>query len=331
MRATFPRAHRVPATRRRRAEFLPKADEEFPVELPAIDLETLEHGVDGNEPARLAAAMRELGAFRLTGHGVDPRTTDALLAESRRFFSLPQAERDRIDMICSPYFRGYSAAGSERTQGEPDLREQLDVGPEETPQPVASGDPAYLRLHGPNLWPAAQPELRPVVLGWMECLRDVSTRLMAEIVASIGMPRTTLAAGFSGQPHERLKIIKYPPAPANAQGVGEHSDSGFLALIVQDGTRGLQVHDGNGYIDVVAEAGDMIVVAGRALSTATAGDITAARHRVTSPPAGRERVSVAYFLNPRLDYDGYGEEALKVVLRSHPETAQRYFADLLAL
>jgi isopenicillin N synthase-like dioxygenase len=68
---------------------------------------------------------------------------------------------------------------------------------------------------------------------------------------------------------------------------------------------------------------------GRALSAATSGEVTAARHRVTSPPAGSERVSIAYFLNPRLDYDGYGDEALKVVLRSHPETAQRYFADLL--
>jgi isopenicillin N synthase-like dioxygenase len=190
------------------------------VELPAIDLETLERSVQGDERVRLAAAARELGAFRLTGHGVDLRISDALLAESRRFFELPQAERGGIDMIHSPYFRGYSAAGSERTQGEPDLREQLDVGPEEAPRSLAPGDPVYRRLHGPNLWPAAQPELRPIVLGWMERLRDVSTRLLAEIVASIGLPRNTLAAGFSGQPHERLKIIKYPPALANAQGVG---------------------------------------------------------------------------------------------------------------
>jgi isopenicillin N synthase-like dioxygenase len=299
------------------------------VELPAIDLNLLGLDTNGDELGRLAVAAREFGAFRLTGHGVDVRVSDGLLAESRRFFDLPQPERDAIDMIHSPYFRGYSAAGSERTQGEPDLREQLDVGPQEAAHPLAPGDPPYRRLHGPNLWPAALPELRPAVLGWMERLRDVSTRLMAEIVASIGLPRNTLAAGFSGQPHERLKIIKYPPAPASAQGVGEHSDSGFLALIVQDGTRGLQVHDGSCYIDVVAEPGDMIVVLGRALSAATSGEVTAARHRVTSPPAGSERVSIAYFLNPRLDYDGYGDEALKVVLRSHPETAQRYFADLL--
>jgi hypothetical protein len=42
-------------------------------------------------------------------------------------------------------------------------------------------------------------------------------------------------------------------------------------------------------------------------------------------------VSVAYFLNPRLDHAGYGHEALKVVLRSHPHVPRRFFADLPAL
>jgi isopenicillin N synthase-like dioxygenase len=301
------------------------------VELPSIDLETLE-GEANAEGERLRRAARDFGAFLLTGHGVEERATEALLAESRRFFELPQAERDAIDMIHSPYFRGYSAAGSERTQGEPDQREQLDVGPEEDPVDVRAGEPAYRRLHGPNLWPPSQAALRPAVLGWMQRLRGVSTRVMAALVESLGLPRDTLAAGFSGQPHERLKIIKYPPhagAGSARQGVGEHSDSGFLALIVQDGTPGLQVHDGDAFIDISAPRGTLIAVLGRALQDATAGEVVAARHRVTSPPPGSNRVSVAYFLNPRLDHAGYGEEALKVVLRSHPATARRFFAELL--
>jgi isopenicillin N synthase-like dioxygenase len=304
------------------------------VELPSIDLETLEGEANAAERERLRRAARDVGAFLLTGHGIGERATDGLLAESRRFFELPQSERDAIDMIHSPYFRGYSAAGSERTQGEPDQREQLDVGPEEEPFDVAAGDPAYRRLHGPNLWPPSQPALRPAVLGWMQRLRGVSTRVMAALVESIGLSRNELADGFSGQPHERLKIIKYPSRAGDEsaqQGVGEHSDSGFLALIVQDGTRGLEVHDGHAFVDVIAPPGAMIAVLGRALHGATAGEIVAARHRVTSPPPGSERVSVAYFLNPRLDHADYGEEALRVVLRSHPATASKFFADLLPL
>jgi len=56
-------------------------------------------------------AVRAFGAFALTGHGIGAPVTAALLNACRRFFALPQAERDAIDMLHSPYFRGYSAAG----------------------------------------------------------------------------------------------------------------------------------------------------------------------------------------------------------------------------
>jgi isopenicillin N synthase-like dioxygenase len=301
------------------------------VDIPSIDLATLE-GAGRGEQGRLRGAARNIGAFELRGHGIDAGIVEELLEESRRLFALPPAERDPIDMIHSPYFRGYSALGTERTQGRPDLREQFDVGPEEVPRSLAAGDPPYLRLHGPNLWPASLPALRPSVLRWMELLRRVSLRLVAAIAESLGLKSDTFASGYSGRPHERLKIIKYPPAgAANAQqGVGEHSDSGFLALIAQDGTPGLQVHDGRTFVDVTAPTGALIAVLGRAFADATAGAVLAARHRVVSPVTGRERLSVAYFLNPRLDYAGYGHEALKVVLRSHPHVARRFFADLPA-
>ena len=301
------------------------------MELPRFDLGELEGAAGAGERERLRRAARDIGAVLVAGHGVGEATAAALLEVSRKFFNLPQAERDAIDMIHSPYFRGYSAVGTERTLGEPDLREQLDVGPEEAPVALGAGDPPYLRLCGPNLWPPALPELRGIVLEWMRIMRDVSTRVTASLVESIGLPRDTLADGFAGQPHERLKIIKYPPAAPSGtqQGVGEHNDSGFLALIVQDGSRGLQVYDGRQFVDVIAAHGELIAIAGRALEAATGGEVVAARHRVTSPAEGGERVSVSYFLNPRLDHAGYGFEALKVVLRSHPATAQRYFSDLL--
>jgi isopenicillin N synthase-like dioxygenase len=101
------------------------------VEIPSIDLATLEGAACSEELERLHCAARDIGAFRLLGHGVDPGIAEELLLASRRLFALPQAERDEMDMIHSPYFRGFSALGTERTQGQADLREQFDVGPEE--------------------------------------------------------------------------------------------------------------------------------------------------------------------------------------------------------
>jgi isopenicillin N synthase-like dioxygenase len=266
-----------------------------------------------------------------------------VLDVGRRFFALPPEQRDAIDMIRSPYFRGYSQAGSERTQGRADIREQLDVGPEDEPHTAVSGEPPYLRLRGPNLWPEALPELRPAILDWMDTLREVSGAVLGHVLDAAGFPRDTFVSGFAERPHERLKIIRYPGSAAldSTQGVGEHRDSGFLSIIVHDGTAGLEVHDGERFVDARAASGETIVVLGSALQTATGGTLDAALHRVTSPPAGTERVSIAYFLNPRLDFvldasavderaAEYGYEALKVVLRSHPHVAERYFADLIA-
>jgi len=278
----------------------------------------------------------------LTGHGIGAREAHEVLDVGRRFFALPPDQRDAIDMIRSPYFRGYSQAGSERTQGRADIREQLDVGPEDEPHTASAGEPPYLRLRGPNLWPDALPELRPSILAWMETLREISGAILGHVLDVAGFESETFVSGFANRPHERLKIIRYPGVDGadSTQGVGEHRDSGFLSIIVHDGTAGLEVHDGERFVDAQVARGETIAVLGSALHAATGGALEAALHRVTSPRAGTDRVSVAYFLNPRLDFvfDAsaaderaveYGYEALKVVLRSHPHVAERYFADLI--
>ncbi len=278
----------------------------------------------------------------LTGHGIGAREAHEVLDVGRRFFALPADQRDAIDMIRSPYFRGYSQAGSERTQGRADIREQLDVGPEDEPHIAGAGEPPYLRLRGPNLWPAALPALRPSILAWMATLREISGDILGHVLDVAGFQSETFVSGFANRPHERLKIIRYPGANDldSTQGVGAHRDSGFLSIIVHDGTAGLEVYDGERFVGVEAASGETIVILGSALQTATGGALDAALHRVTSPRAGTDRVSIAYFLNPRLDFvfDAsaaderaveYGYEALKVVLRSHPHVAERYFADLI--
>jgi isopenicillin N synthase-like dioxygenase len=296
--------------------------------LQPIDLAMLDRDDAGPEWDRLRKVTRETGAFALTGHGIAETETQGLMTVCRAFFALPQAARDAIDMLHSPYFRGYSAPGTELTQGRPDVREQFDVGPEELPHQLLADDPPWLRLHGPNLWPEAQPALRPAILRWMQRSRPLAIRILAALLRSIGLPHDALGDGFSGSPHERLKVIRYPLAVTNdAQGVGVHSDSGFITLIVDDGSRGLQIANGSSFADATAPAGSLTVILGRALHDATNGGTHAVSHRVASPLTS-DRISIAYFLNPRLEYEGYGDEALRVVLRSHPRNAQRYFADL---
>ena len=112
--------------------------------------------------------------------------------------------------------------------------------------------------------------------------------------------------------------MRYPGVDAAepGQGVGEHSDSGAVTLILQDRADGLQLISDDGVVNVDAPPGFLFGVFGRALASATGGASTAARHRVLSPPSGSERYSIPFFFSPRLDYQDYGSRALEVLVRS---------------
>ncbi len=101
--------------------------------LPILDLSLL----DGTAIQRqgflddLRHAARDVGFFDLTGHGIDSELLQQVQAGARQFFALPDSEKAAVGMINSPHFRGYNRAASEITRGQPDLREQFDLGAEE--------------------------------------------------------------------------------------------------------------------------------------------------------------------------------------------------------
>ena len=84
-------------------------------------------------------------------------------------------------------------------------------------------------------------------------------------------------------------------------GVGAHSDSGVLTLLLQQpGVRGLQVlRDAAGdWADVPPLPGTLVLNCGEALQLASGGYLRAAVHRVVPPPpGGPARVSLPFFYN----------------------------------
>lgn len=95
---------------------------------------------------------------------------------------------------------------------------------------------------------------------------------------------------------------------------------------------------------------------GEMLQAATGGYLRATKHGVQSPPPGRERLSVAYFFHPRFDatfapialppelaaaarggqnvdpndpiFATFGDNYLKIRLRSHRDVALAHYADV---
>ena len=81
------------------------------------------------------------------------------------------------------------------------------------------------------------------VLAYMEQLTRIGHLLIRAIFESLGVPSHILSTQFS-DPTILFRLFHYPPHNEsygpNSQPVGEHTDYGYLTLLRQDSTGGLQ-------------------------------------------------------------------------------------------
>jgi isopenicillin N synthase-like dioxygenase len=326
--------------------------------LPVLDMAMLDR--DEVSAAAFLDALRvathEVGFFYLVGHGIPDDVTARAFATAERFFALPTEDKQRIEMLRSPHFRGYTRTGGEVTGGQVDWREQIDIGAERdrTDDPTA---PAYMRLEGPNLWPEVQPELRAVFSDWEQRCSAVARRLMRSWALSLGSPAEVFDGTFGDRPSTLIKLVRYPGREERGQGVGAHNDPGVLTLLmIEPGKGGLQVEHDGAWLDAPAVPGAFVVNIGELLEFATDGYLKATMHRVVSPPPGDTRLSIPFFFNPALDSTvprvdlprelasrargvtqdpdnvisgTFGDNLLKARLRAHPDVAAVHHADLV--
>ncbi|MEM7221143.1 MAG: 2-oxoglutarate and iron-dependent oxygenase domain-containing protein [Pseudomonadota bacterium] len=335
--------------------------------LPTISLAPL--AASGQHPdARataeaLTAACHDPGFCYLTDHGVDARLEQRAQRVARDFFALPRAAREAIAISNSAHFRGYTLLGDEHTNGASDYREQLDVGVEGVAQAPRADEPPWQRLNGPNQWPSALPDMAPTVLEWMAAMQDVGLAVLRGLAVGLGQRANRFDDYVTSEAHPKTKIIRYPGRPATApqtdpmQGVGLHHDSGLLTFILQDEASGLEVHaaDGN-VIPVPPRPGTLVLNLGEMMQALSADYLIATPHRVLVPPDGTERISLAFFYNPRLDavlepvelpaelaararpaperstqdpiHASFGMNTLKIRLRAHPDVREKFYADV---
>ena len=311
--------------------------------------------------ADLRHAARDIGFFYLINHGVDDALQYEVQRQSQRFFALDEAQKQQVAMIHSPHFRGYNRAASELTRGQPDWREQFDIGAERPALTLSDDAPRWQRLQGPNLSTATlvifiADTVLMTVLSVMFVILGI--RLLRAFAEALQLPENAFDQLYGEKPNEHIKLIRYPgqQETQSSQGVGAHKDSGFLSFLLQDEQKGLQVEVAPGeWIDAVPLAGSFVVNIGELLELATNGYLRATVHRVVSPPAQQQRLSIAFFLGAQLDavvpvytlppelareargpdsdphnplLRDVGWNYLKGRLRSHPDVAERYYQDV---
>ncbi len=272
------------------------------MELPVIDVGPFcgRGGDRAAVAARIGEVCRAHGFFSVVGHGVDAALRERLFAQSREFFALDEQVKLEIAMgHGGRAWRGYFPLGGELTSGVPDLKEGIYFGEELGPDD--SRVRAGLPLHGANLFPAQVPGLRASVLEWIAALTRLGHALTEALSLSLGRDGSWIAERFTTDPILLLRIFHYPARrpgdPAAAWAVGEHTDYGFLTLLAQDGTGGLEVRSGGTWIDVPPLADAFVCNLGDMLDRLTGGIYRSTPHRVRPPVAGG-RISLPFFFDP---------------------------------
>jgi isopenicillin N synthase-like dioxygenase len=270
--------------------------------LPVIDVAALLSGAVFGETSGVAeqiqAACRERGFFYVTGHGVPAELLDQLAAASAEFFALPVADKMEIAMERGGRaWRGYFPVGGELTSGEPDLKEGLYFGtelPDDDPRVLAG-----LPLHGRNLFPRQLPQLRDLVLSYLDALSGLGQGVLSGVALSLGLDAGYFATTCTADPTILFRIFSYPPSPSGdgGWGVGEHTDYGLLTLLAQDDSGGLQVVTPEGWIDAPPIPGTFVCNIGDMLDRLTGGWYRSTPHRVRNI-SGRTRLSFPFFFDP---------------------------------
>ncbi|KAE8154172.1 putative gibberellin 20-oxidase [Aspergillus avenaceus] len=275
--------------------------------VPVIDFSAFRSGSEQERKelaCRVTEEFKKHGATRLINHGISGEEIKKVYEWSDKFFKLPGAEKDAIANVrdANPQ-RGYSYVGSEATSkvnkkdevGEYQICEDDDVDQEledvkEHFDYTRDGDPDY-----PTPWPSEASI--PGFHNWMEgvflpdCQR-LARDVLTAIELGLNLPEGTFT-GCMGSRVDELRIQHYPPLSTKTLTTGKikrchpHTDFGFITLLFQDATGGLEIEDRatGGWIPVLptGEATEVGIYIGDTLVHKTNGHLKAAVHHVTAP------------------------------------------------
>lgn len=269
-------------------------------QLPVIDLSSRDLP---RLAALIGAACREIGFFYVVGHGVPQALIDQTFAQARWFFALDPAEKARVAIERVGNNRGYAALKSEALDPDrpADLKEAFNVGLE-----LAADHPdlqAGVPFRGLNGWPA-DPAFRATLLAYFDQTQALGAWLHRAFARDLGLPPDHFEA-LIDRPMSTLRLLHYPPQPVEAEpgqiGAGEHTDYGNITLLMTDDVGGLQVRRRDGvWIEAPVVPGAYVVNIGDCLMRWTNDVYVSTPHRVVNA-SGRERFSIAYFLDPNPD------------------------------
>jgi len=275
-------------------------------QIPVIDVTSLRTRAPDGERAiarEIGNACRGIGFFYITGHGIAPETLAGVFRLSQEFFTAPASVKNQTRFSGPADNRGFISLGGETLEPgkPPDLKEAFNIGLE-----LAADDPDLLAqrpFRARNLWPDV-PQFRSTMLDYFDCVRALGVTLHRAFALDLGLDPAFFDDKFK-KPMATLRLLHYPPTDRPLQqgqlGAGVHTDYGNVTLLATDATGGLMVCDRSGqWLDAPVIPDAFVCNIGDCLMRWTNDIYVSTPHKVVNPP-GRDRYSIAFFLDPDPD------------------------------
>ncbi|OQS01406.1 hypothetical protein ACHHYP_01058 [Achlya hypogyna] len=253
---------------------------------------------------------QEYSCTLFAGHGINLEKEANVMQAAHEVFRMPAAAKKACERpnTGNGFIRGFIGLGGESGSELIEVKEAFSYGYE-----WPSSSPPTNPLQGPNVWPssAAFPTNHKKALqSYFTDLSNVSKQLTTNMSLALGQPATyfgdysqagdtiSIMRAFHYFPYDKLRRNA---SDTNYVGSSPHTDWGFLTLILQDPTGGLQFYHEGDWIDVPYVPGTLVVNGGDYLSLLTKGRWVSPVHRVVNHHTDKERYSMVYFYYP--DYD----------------------------
>lgn len=273
-------------------------------QLPVIDIGDLGAG-DDRIALALDDAFRHIGFCYIANTGIDRALLDGVFSASRRFHALPEDAKSAVAI--NRFHRGYIAAKTQVFKSSsvaqvrrPNLSESLMLMHEVPPDDPRFGTP----LNGPNQWPTDVPGFREAAQAYIAAMDALCLRLLRPIAVALDLPPDALTPFFR-HPTTFLRLLHYPPQPPDAPddmfGAAPHTDYGFITVLAQDNSGGLEVRPRDGdWIAAPPIPGTFVVNVADMLARWTNDRWLSTPHRVRNFSGG-DRYSCPYFFDMDLD------------------------------
>jgi len=275
--------------------------------IPTIDLSPLFQDTNGihRVAGQLKDAYTSVGFAQIINHQIPDQFIQAAYRASKAFHDLPEAEKIRLRF--KKTLRGYipmnasTLVKSEVSEAKaPNQSESFIIGS------ALPKDHAWYgsALGGEQCWPAQLPDFQTQTTQYFLALKKLGQRLIQAFALALGMPETALDQYFRN-PNNFLRLLRYPPMPANASpdlyGSAPHTDYGCLTLLHQDEVGGLQVQLADqSWIDVEPQQQALVLNTGQMMAIWSNGTMQATRHRVINKGSGY-RFSMPFFYDCDID------------------------------